>query len=60
MSRPIIADKKCNLCGTCVDICPMNVLKMGDDNIKIAETDECIACRACEAQCEKSAIVVED
>jgi len=58
MPKPEIDKKKCNLCGTCVEICPMSVFEKGDQ-IKIVN-DECIGCRACEAQCAKEAIKVKD
>jgi len=59
MPEPVIDKKKCNLCGTCVEICPMNVFKKGKDKIEIVNSD-CIGCRACEAQCAQAAIKVKD
>ena len=60
MPIPIIEHKKCNLCGTCIEICPMNLFKKKKDKIEIINPEECIGCRACEAQCSQAAIVVED
>ncbi len=60
MPKPLIDSKKCNLCGTCVEICPMSVFKKDDDKIIVAAPNDCIGCRACEAQCAQQAIVVEE
>jgi len=60
MPKPSIDMKKCTLCGTCVEICPMSVFKKEGDKIVIIAPDECIGCRACEAQCEQNAMTIED
>ena len=60
MPVPKIDSKKCNLCGTCADICPMEVFKKDGKKIIIEKPKECIGCRACEVQCEKKAIKVLD
>ncbi len=60
MPKPIIDESKCTNCGTCVEICPVEVFKKGEKTAIVAKPDECIGCRACEAQCPTSAIVVKD
>lgn len=50
----------CNLCGTCIDICPMAVFEMSDNDLKVISEDKCIVCHACEIQCDKSAINIDD
>jgi len=60
MPKPKIDPKLCNLCNTCVEICPMNIFKKGKNKIEIINPDECIACRACEAQCSTQAIKIID
>jgi NAD-dependent dihydropyrimidine dehydrogenase PreA subunit len=60
MPKPIIDAKKCTVCGTCVDTCPVNVFEKKEDKIEIAKPDDCIGCRACEAACPVQAINVED
>ncbi len=52
--------KKCNLCGTCIDICPMGVFEKDEKEVRVQKAEECIGCRACEAQCEQQAIKVTD
>jgi NAD-dependent dihydropyrimidine dehydrogenase PreA subunit len=60
MPKPIIDEKLCTNCNTCVEICPVNVFESGEKKPKIKSPKECIGCRACEAQCPTSAIIVED
>ena len=59
MPEVTIDKKKCNLCGTCVSVCPMEVFSKGEKEIIIDEA-KCIGCHACELQCDKKAIVVKD
>ncbi len=59
--KPIIDESKCTGCGTCVEVCPMEVFVMGDNKKAVVKFPEkCIGCRACEAQCEPGAIKVVD
>ena len=60
MPKPVIDSKKCTKCGTCVDICPVQVFVKQGDKIVVKKPKECIGCRACEAQCPEEAIKVED
>lgn len=60
MPKPIIDYKKCNSCGTCVDICPMQIFVKEKDKTVVKKPDECIGCKACEVQCPKKAIKIED
>ncbi|MBT3407408.1 4Fe-4S binding protein [Candidatus Woesearchaeota archaeon] len=60
MPKPTIDESKCNLCLTCIEICPMNVFKKGETKIEIVSPDDCIGCRACEAQCSQHVIKIEE
>ncbi len=60
MPKPKINEEKCTNCGTCVDICPVNVFEKGEKKAKVSKPDECIGCKACEVQCPEGAIKVED
>jgi len=62
MAKPVVDEKKCTGCGTCVDICPMQVFEM--DSVKkksvVKKPGDCIGCRACEVQCPQGAIKIVD
>lgn len=65
MPKPIIDYKKCDSCekqGTpeCIAVCPVNVFEKKDKRVDVIRPAECIGCRACEVQCPKQAITVED
>ncbi len=46
---------ECTKCGTCVDVCPMDAIKEGDDKYYI--TEECTECGVCVDTCPNGAIV---
>lgn len=50
----------CSGCQTCVDICPMDVIKMDEDRDKafIAYLRDCQSCFLCELECPTGAIYV--
>lgn len=56
--RPVIDKKKCNGCKTCIEICPMNIFVMAKGKSAAKKPEECIGCRACEAQCSVEAIKI--
>lgn len=61
MPKPIIDEKKCTVCGECVEVCPVDILETKNKKTIVAKPDDCIGCRACEAACaNKEAIKVED
>jgi adenylylsulfate reductase subunit B len=55
---PIIEKEKCNACGVCVDICPMDVFRMKKEKEmpEIRYPDECWHCNACVLDCKQEAI----
>lgn len=56
---PAVVDKeKCDGCGTCVESCPSEAIKMEDGKAEVKQ-DECIDCNACEDACTTGAIKVE-
>ena len=44
---------KCTGCGTCVEACPLDVVRLQDDTRKafIAYPDDCMTCFICELNC---------
>ncbi len=50
----------CTGCGTCVESCPMDVLRMDDKTQKavIKYPDDCQLCRFCEIDCPVDAVFV--
>ncbi len=51
-----VDNKKCNGCGSCKDICPVNAITI--ENGKAAVSDDCIECGACVSQCPQEALSV--
>ena len=45
----------CIACGSCVDVCPMGAITLGDDKATIDE-NVCISCGACAGECPVEAI----
>ncbi len=57
--RPFVDKEKCDGCGTCVEVCPVNVFELQGKKSVVKKPAECIQCRACEASCPKKAITVK-
>jgi adenylylsulfate reductase subunit B len=53
---PVVNMDSCNLCGTCADICPGDVLRMNDNGPVIIYPDECWHCGSCRTHCPTGAI----
>ena len=54
----IVVDQKCTGCETCVNTCPVMVYEIQDGKAVPVKVEECLDCRACEAQCPEGAIQV--
>lgn len=55
---PLINSALCVACGKCVEICPLDVIKLKNDSIVVMYPDECWHCRACVMDCPKGAIAM--
>ena len=49
-----VDNSKCTGCGACVDICPVDAIKI--ENEKAVISDDCVDCGACTSQCPVEAI----
>ncbi len=60
MSIEIIDMNLCMGCGTCIDSCPMDVIRMDTVTQKavIKYPEECMVCLFCERDCPEGAITV--
>ncbi|MFW6117732.1 MAG: ATP-binding protein [Thermoproteota archaeon] len=58
MVEIIVDDEICTGCGTCVDVCPVEVYELQNGISVPVNVEECIICRACETQCPEGAIQV--
>lgn len=56
MLRELDFSDACTLCETCVDICPVNALKIVDEKV-VQDVDACVGCYACVGQCPDNAIM---
>ncbi len=53
-----IDEDKCDMCGECIDICPVDILEEDGDTIKITDIEGCKICHSCQEICSKDAIEV--
>jgi MinD superfamily P-loop ATPase len=56
LNLPVIDKEKCTLCGTCVDVCPEDVLAIAEETLTYANPDQCTMCTECEAACPENAV----
>jgi len=53
--------KKCNRCGICVEMCPMDVIRFGEQGYPYMRyRDDCWYCDACVFLCPRQAISFSD
>ena len=55
-----VDSEKCNKCGTCVDMCPMDVLHFGVRGIPFTRyRDDCWYCDTCVFMCPRQAVKMD-
>ena len=54
-----LSQEKCTGCGTCLEVCPHQVLAMNGKKVWIANRDACMECGACALNCPFEAISVQ-
>lgn len=56
-----VNEKRCDKCGLCIDMCPMNVLDKGARGFPFTlHRDDCWYCDACVFLCPRHAIELAD
>jgi NAD-dependent dihydropyrimidine dehydrogenase PreA subunit len=56
-----VNEQQCNKCGVCVDMCPMDVLRLGKRGYPIMQyRDDCWYCDVCVFMCPRQAIKLTD
>ncbi len=55
---PKIDEIRCIGCGTCVDVCPFNVLKIVEGKSVVINAAACVRCGACVSSCPVEAITL--
>jgi len=57
---PLIVDKDlCNSCGTCMERCTMDIIRLDEEGIPYKKYDECWYCGVCEEDCPEGALILE-
>jgi NAD-dependent dihydropyrimidine dehydrogenase PreA subunit len=54
----IVDAEKCNVCGECIEACPLDAIAMGEKSAKI-DPETCGDCGACVDACPSEAITCE-
>jgi len=55
-----IDPEKCTGCGSCVDICPTEAIKLNDDGKAEVDPEKCGDCGACVDECPSEAITLSE
>jgi NAD-dependent dihydropyrimidine dehydrogenase PreA subunit len=50
---------RCTGCGVCLEVCPHDVLRVGNGKASIIDRDSCMECGACVSNCAFAALSVD-
>lgn len=48
----------CTDCGQCVEVCPMDVIRMVENKAVVKYPEDCMTCYNCELECSQQAIEI--
>lgn len=57
--EPAFDAELCVACGTCIERCPPEALKMGEADVPVVNTDRCFGCGVCATGCPQGAIAMQ-
>ena len=55
----VVDQERCVGCGSCLEVCPHQVLALEEKKAKVRDLDACMECGACAINCPVQAIQVE-
>ena len=55
----VVDSDLCNSCGVCVQICPLDCLRLDEAGLPYMKYDECWFCECCEHDCPTDALTLE-
>ena len=56
---PAVVDReKCDGCGACVEVCPVEAISMND--VAEVNAEECVECEQCVDECPNQAISMQE
>lgn len=56
--KPVVDEKKCAGCGTCVKFCPEATIELNNEKIAEIDYDWCKGCGVCAQVCPQKAIIM--
>ena len=57
----MVHPERCNRCGACVEMCPMDVLRLDSAGLPTMQyPDDCWYCQACQTHCPRRALVLAE
>ncbi len=54
-----LTPEKCVGCGSCIEVCPHEVLLLNNGKVRILQKDACMECGACARNCPTAALTVQ-